>query len=274
VFTVDKGFFYFLRSGLVLMKGFIFDLDGTVYLGDKMIDGAAEAIAVLRARGDKIVFLSNKPIATRMSYARKLSKMGIPTSVRDVLNSSLIVARYLKEHMLPGQNVFVIGERPIRDELARHGISIIETSEAADYVVLSWDRKFTYAKLNQLYQAALKGAIVIASNPDSTCPLETGQIPDTGTFIAALEAATGKAIDLIVGKPSLIAAKAAVDHLGLNYTDCYMVGDRLETDVKMGNDSGMNSVLVLTGVSTGEMGIQSEHIPKYVISSIKEITDL
>ncbi|WP_028548840.1 HAD-IIA family hydrolase [Paenibacillus sp. UNC451MF] len=256
------------------MKGYIFDLDGTVYLGDKMIEGAAETIQALRERGDKVVFLSNKPIATRQSYSDKLTKMGIPTEVEDVLNSSLIVARYLKGKLQPEDKVYVIGEQPIHDELREHGIPITEDSVKPDYVVLSWDRQFTYDKLNIVYQAAVSGSKIIASNPDATCPLDSGQIPDTGTFIAALEAATGKSIDLVVGKPSLIAAEAAVEHLGLQYEDCYMIGDRLETDIKMGNDAGMESVLVLTGVATAEMAAASQYKPKHVIPSIKEIVRL
>ncbi|CAM5787347.1 HAD-IIA family hydrolase [Brevibacillus borstelensis] len=256
------------------MKGFIFDLDGTVYLGDRLIEGAAEAIQELRNRGDKVVFLSNKPIATRQSYAEKLTKMGIPTTVEDVLNSSLIAARYLQQVMTPTDKVLVIGEQPIRDELRAHGIQMSEDPNEVSYVVLSWDRQFTYDGLNDLYQAAIRGAKVIASNPDRTCPLEDGQIPDTGAFIGALEGATGRPIDLVVGKPSPIAAEAAVRHLGLDYHACYMVGDRLETDIKMGNDTGMNSVLVLTGISTREMAEQSEYIPRYILNSIKEIVNL
>ena len=256
------------------MKGFIFDLDGTVYLGDQLIEGAAEAIQTLRERGDKVVFLSNKPIATRQSYAEKLTRMGIPTAVEDVLNSSLIAARYLQQVMEPEEKVLVIGEQPIRDELLAHGIPLSEEPEEVQYVVLSWDRQFTYEGLNKLFQAAIRGAKVIASNPDRTCPLEDGQIPDTGAFIGALEGATGKPIDLVVGKPSPIAAEAAVRHLGLDYSSCYMVGDRLETDIKMGNDTGMNSVLVLTGISTKEMAEQSEYSPHYILNSIKEIVRL
>ncbi|MFE5322963.1 HAD-IIA family hydrolase [Paenibacillus sp. NPDC056579] len=256
------------------MRGYVFDLDGTVYLGDKMIDGAAEAIRILRERGDKVVFLSNKPIATRQSYADKLTKMGIPTSVEDVLNSSLIVARYLQKRVSKEDKVFVIGEEPIYDELREHGIELTEDSSNPDYVVLSWDRQFTYDKLNVVYQAAIRGSKIIASNPDATCPLDNGQIPDTGTFIAALEAATGKAIDLVVGKPSLIAAQAAVEHLGLKYEECFMIGDRLETDIKMGNDAGMASVLVLTGVATAEMAALAPSPPKHIVPSIKEIVRL
>lgn len=256
------------------MKGFIFDLDGTVYLGERLIEGAAQAIATLRERGDKVVFLSNKPIATRQSYAHKLTKMGIPTSVNDVLNSSLIVARYLQKLCKPQDRVLVIGEEPIRDELREHGIIMSDNPLDVQYVVLSWDRQFTYRKLNDLYQAAIRGATVIASNPDCTCPLEDGQIPDTGALIGALEAATGKPVDLVVGKPSPISAEAAVAHLGLDYASCYMVGDRLETDIKMGNDTGMQSVLVLTGISTREMVEASPQKPTYILNSIKEIVNL
>jgi arabinose operon protein AraL len=256
------------------MKGFIFDLDGTVYLGDRLIEGAAEAIRALRERGDKVVFLSNKPIATRQSYAHKLTKMGIPTTVDDVLNSSLIVARYLQKVLRPGERVLVIGEEPIRQELRDHGIAMSANPYEVQYVVLSWDRQFTYDTLNDLYQAAIRGAVVIASNPDRTCPLEEGQIPDTGAIIGALEGATGKPIDLVVGKPSPIAAEAAVRHLGLDYGSCYMVGDRLETDIKMGNDTGMNSVLVLTGISTQEMAEKSQYRPRYILNSIKDIVNL
>ncbi|TBL81766.1 HAD-IIA family hydrolase [Paenibacillus thalictri] len=256
------------------MKGFIFDLDGTVYLGDRMMEGAAETIGALRARGDRVVFLSNKPIATRQSYVDKLNKMGIPTTLNDVLNSSQIVAQYLQKHMKPGERAFVIGEQPIFDELTDHGITMTEDSEQAEYIVLSWDRQFTYDKLNLLYQAAIRGAIIVASNPDATCPLDGGQIPDTGTFIAALQAATNKPIDLVIGKPSLIAAEAAVAHLGLSFEDCYMVGDRLETDIKMGNDAGMKSVLVLTGVGTREMAAATDSPPHFILPSIKEIVSL
>ncbi|MEF2246772.1 HAD-IIA family hydrolase [Paenibacillus sp. IITD108] len=257
------------------MKGFIFDLDGTVYLGDRMISGAAETIQALRDRGDKVLFLTNKPIATRQSYVDKLVGMGVPATLSEVLNSSQLVALYLKEHLKEGEKVLVIGEEPIRKELHEHGIAIVDDNSCdVDYVVLSWDRQFHYDDLNVMYQAVVRGAKVLASNPDCTCPMEDGQIPDTGTLIAALEAATGKPVDLVVGKPSAIAAEIAMNYLGLKVEDCYMVGDRLETDVKMGNDAGMNSVLVLTGVATREMANTSIHSPKYIISSIVDVVSL
>lgn len=256
------------------MRGFIFDLDGTVYLGDTMIEGAAEAIRTLRERGDKVIFLSNKPIATRQSYAEKLTKMGIPATLDDVLNSSQIVAKYLRGHLRKGESVYVIGEEPIFEELEQHGVPLTNNSDKADYVVLSWDRKFTYDKLNNAYQAAVRGASIIASNPDATCPSDEGQLPDTGTFIAALENALGRSIDLVAGKPSRLAAEAAVEALNLPKEQCYMVGDRLETDIKMGHDYGMNTVLVLTGISTKEMAERVPYRPKYILPSIKDVVKL
>lgn len=146
------------------MKGFIFDLDGTVYLGNQMIHGAAEAIQALRARGDKVVFLINKPIATRLSYAGKLTRMGIPATLVDVLNSSSILARYLQKVLKSGEKVLVIGEEPIRTELRDHQIPIEEDNYRVDYAVLSWDRDFTYDKLNLLYQAAVYYCLQSGSN--------------------------------------------------------------------------------------------------------------
>jgi len=256
------------------VRGYIFDLDGTVYLGDKMIDGAAEAIRTLRDRGDRVVFLSNKPIATRESYVKKLTKMGIPVTLDDVLNSSQIVAEYLLSQVREGESVYVIGEDPIIEELKRHQIPMTDDSDRAEYIVLSWDRQFTYDKLNIAFQAMLRGAQIIASNPDATCPLDNGQLPDTGTFIAALEVATGRSIDVVAGKPSLMAAEAARRHLDLPSEQIFMVGDRLETDIKMGNDAGMNSVLVLTGVGTREMAENGPYRPKFIVDSIKDVVHL
>ena len=256
------------------MRGYIFDLDGTIYLGEKLIEGAAEAIAKIRARGDRIVFLSNKPIATRESYARKLTRMGIPADTKDILNSSLITARYLRNVLKQGERVFVVGEEPLREELDEHGIPVCRDYSEARYVVLSWDRQFTYDKLNEVFQAARRGAKIIATNPDRTCPMEDGEVPDTGSLIGAVEGATGRPIDLVVGKPSPIAAEEAVRHLGLDYSACYMVGDRLETDIKMGNDTGMHSVLVLTGISTREEALTGPYRPEYILNSVKDLPDL
>lgn len=255
-----------------MAKGFIFDLDGTVYLGDRMIDGAAEAINQLKDRGDKVVFLTNKSISTRKTYVDKLRKMGIDVSLDEVLNSNYIMAKYLQEQLKPDEKVLVIGEKPLFDELEEKDIKITNDPSKAKFVVVGWDREFNYEKLDLAYQSWANQAKIVATNPDRTCPLDDGQIPDCGAMIGAIEGATGEPIHLVVGKPSKIMADTVVNEvLNLDYSQCYMIGDRLETDIKMGNENGMNSVLVMTGITTEDMLKTTEYKPSFVLDSIRDI---
>lgn len=258
-----------------MKRGFIFDLDGTVYIDDQLIEGAREAIQELQERGDTIVFLTNKSIETIASYVKKLRKLGIDINQENVVNSNYLTARYLKSKLLPNEKVMVIGEQPLYDEITNMGIKISGNENEGRYVVIGWDRKFTYDKLNQAFQAWKNGAIVVATNPDRTCPIEGGQIPDCGAMIGALEGATGEKVELILGKPSQLAAKFIVeDILRLPHRSCYMVGDRLETDIRMGNDYGLNSVLVLTGITEKAMLEHAEDQPDFIINSIKDLPEL
>ncbi len=257
------------------MRGYIFDLDGTVYLEDKLIEGAKEAIAELQNRGDRVVYLTNKSIATRMQYVEKLRKLGIPAELNQVINSNYMTAKYLKARLNAKEAVLVIGEQPLIDELTEMGIRITEDEQEARYVVVGWDRHFTYEKINKAYQAWLNKAKIIATNPDRTCPVEGGEIPDCGAMIGALEGATGQPIDSITGKPSRIMAEFVVtDILMMDPSDCYMIGDRLETDIKMGNEFGLKSVLVLTGITTRDMLEGTLFSPAYVVDSIKHVPAL
>ncbi|WP_455661657.1 HAD-IIA family hydrolase [Pradoshia sp.] len=257
------------------MRGYIFDLDGTVYLEDKLIEGAKEAIAELQNRGDRVVYLTNKSIATRMQYVEKLRKLGIPAELNQVINSNYMTAKYLQARLNANEAVLVIGEQPLIDELTEMGIQITEDEKEAHYVVVGWDRHFTYEKINKAYQAWLNKAKIIATNPDRTCPVEGGEIPDCGAMIGALEGATGQPIDSITGKPSRIMAEFVVtDVLMMDPSDCYMIGDRLETDIKMGNEFGLKSVLVLTGITTRDMLKNTSFSPAYVVDSIKHVPAL
>lgn len=258
-----------------LVKGYIFDLDGTIYLDNNMIDGAAEAIAQLKKRGDKVVFLTNKSISTRNEYVEKLGRMGIQTKIDEVINSNLITAIFLKKNILPGEKVYVIGEKPLLEELINEGISLTDNCKDCSYVVIGWDRQFNYEKLCKAYEAWENKAIIIATNPDRTCPINKGQIPDCGSMIGAIEGATGEPIDLITGKPSKILADYVVNQvLGLPPSQCFMIGDRLETDILMGNENGMNSVLVMTGITNTDMLHKSLIKPTYILKSVKEIVTI
>jgi phosphoglycolate/pyridoxal phosphate phosphatase family enzyme len=250
-------------------RGWLFDLDGTVYRGAALIPGADTTIAALRAAGRRVAFLSNKPLDTRADYAAKLGRLGIPTDAEDVINSSLVLARHLAR-LDPGAAVFVIGEPPLVAELRAHGFEI-RPDHRVRWVVIAFDRTFDYAKLNTALQAVRGGARLIATNPDRTCPTEDGEIPDCAGMIAAVEAVTGHAVEVVVGKPSPIILEVALERLGVPAAECAIVGDRLETDIAMGKRLGLATVLVLTGITRPDDPRIAEVAPDLVLRSIKEL---
>jgi phosphoglycolate/pyridoxal phosphate phosphatase family enzyme len=248
-------------------RGWLFDLDGTVYLGEALIPGAAEAIAALRADGRRVAFLSNKPLATREQYAAKLTTLGIPTVADDIVNSSLVLARHLRE-LDAGAPVFVIGEPPLVGELRDHGFEVRGDADVR-WVVIAFDRTFDYAKLNTALQAVRRhGARLIATNPDRTCPTADGEIPDCAGMIAAVEAVTGKRVEVVVGKPSRIILDVALERLGVGASECVIVGDRIETDIVMGKRLGLATVLVLSGITRADDPRIAELRPDLVVPSI------
>jgi arabinose operon protein AraL len=256
-----------------MFKGFIFDLDGTVYLSDALIPGADRVIGLLRKRGKRVVFLSNKPVQTREDYACKLTRLGIPTQPSEVINSSFVMTDYLKKHV-PRARLFVIGEPPFIEELKRAGFAITEDPREIDYVVAAFDRTFDYRKLNIAFQAIKQGAHFVATNPDRTCPVEGGEIPDCAGVIAAIEAVTTKKVEVVVGKPSPLMIQAALEVMGLRPEDCILIGDRLETDIRMGKESGIATALVLTGVTDEEALKTSSVHPDFIFRSIADVEKL
>jgi arabinose operon protein AraL len=256
-----------------MFKGFIFDLDGTVYRGDSLIPGADRVIRLLREKGKKVVFLSNKPIQTREDYAAKLTQLGIPTQSEEVINSTFVMTNYLKK-IAPQVRLFVVGEPPFIGELKRAGFKITDEPKGIEYVVVAFDRTFDYQKLNIAFQAIKLGAHFVATNPDRTCPVEGGEIPDCAGMIAAIEAVTGKKVEIIVGKPSPLIIQTALEVMALKSEDCILIGDRLETDIKMGRESGMATGIVLTGVTDEKTLKESSIHPDFIFQSIADIENL
>lgn len=255
-------------------KAFIFDLDGTIYLSERLIGGADDVVRALRERGRRVVFLSNKPTDTRETYAAKLTRLGIPAAPEDVINSSLIAARYLGRRM-PGARLHVIGEPPLVEELRRAGFAVARRPEETDAVIIAFDRTLTYEKIHFAHRAVRRGgAVMIATNPDAFCPVEGDEFPDAGGTIALLEATTGKRVEVVVGKPSPIMVEAILEHVGAPARACLMVGDRIETDIRMGRDAGMGTALVLTGATTREQARASDVRPDYVLESVRDILEM
>lgn len=194
----------------------------------------------------------------------------MPAAPGEVLNSSMIMARYLAR-TAPVARVYLIGEEPLAAELRQRGIQLVTDPFATDYVMVSWDRQFTYRKLDDALQAIKRGARFIATHPDRTCPVDGGELADVAGMIGAIEGVTGKKVELIMGKPSPIAVQEALGVLGLRAEECIMVGDRLDTDVRMGKQAGMATALVLTGVSRREDVAGAAWQPDYVLESVTEL---
>jgi HAD superfamily hydrolase (TIGR01450 family) len=251
-----------------LFRGYAFDLDGTIYLGDALIAGADRVVADLRATGARTVFVTNKPLETSIDYAAKLTRLGIPTTAADVISAIDALILYLRDNH-PQARLMAVAEPVLIDELVRAGFQVTTDPTCTDVVVVSFDRTFDYDKLTRAYQAVKAGAIIIATNPDPYCPTPDGGLPDCAAMLAAIEACTGARAEAIVGKPSVHMANAFLDRLGVGAGDAVMVGDRLLTDVAMGLNAGMATVLVLSGATTREQLAASPVVPTYVFDDIR-----
>jgi HAD superfamily hydrolase (TIGR01450 family) len=250
-----------------MYDAYLFDLDGTIYLGDALLPGADETVVVIRNAGRRTIFLSNNPTRTRQQYANKLGRLGIPTPVEDIVNSSYVMVQWLL-HEAPDAQLFVVGEQTLQDELRRAGFTLSEQAGVIDIVVASFDRTFSYHKLQVAFDAIRAGARLVATNPDRYCPVPGGGEPDCAAIIAAIEACTLVKCDTIVGKPSLIMVKTAMDLLDLLPEQCIMVGDRLETDIAMGIAAGMDTCLVLSGDADRQRLSESGLQPTLVLERI------
>lgn len=250
-----------------LYDGYLFDLDGTCYLGDALLPTVRDTITTLRGLGKRTIFVSNNPTNSREAYAARLTRLGLPTPVGDVINSSGVMVDFLNRRM-PGARVFVVGETPLRAELAAAGFDLAGDAGGVEAVIASFDRTFDYHKLQVAFDAIRAGARFFATNADRYCPVPGGGQPDAAAMIAAIEASTGVAVEAVVGKPSRHMAEAALAMLGLAPERCVMTGDRLETDVLMGLDAGMAGALVLTG-ATDEAALAASSIrPTYVLRTL------
>lgn len=253
-----------------LYDAYIFDLDGTVYLGEALLPTAGETITALRRLGKRTVFLSNNPTHTRHDQAARLSRLGLPTPAEDVINSSLVMADFLRRH-LPEARLFVVGEEPLKADLRAAGFQLTEEVSQIDVVIASFDRTFVYRKLQLAFDAIRTGARFFATNADRYCPVPGGGEPDAAAIIAAIEACTNTKVEAVVGKPSAHMAEAILDLVQLPPERCLMTGDRLETDVLMGLDAGMAAALTLTG-ATRETDLASSPVrPHYVLHQLADL---
>ena len=258
-----------MRAPERLFDGYLFDLDGTVYLGDELLPEAKETLGELKARSN-VVYLTNKPLETPADYAAKLTRLGVETRPEEVISSTDSLLLYLERHA-PEARLFVVGEQPLIRLLSLAGYEVAQEAGGVDVVIVSFDRTFDYRKLKVAFDAVRGGARIVATNPDAYCPTSDGGLPDCAAMLAAIEASTGTQAEAIVGKPSQHMAATLLERLGVPARDTLLVGDRLTTDIRMANEAGMASALILTGATGLEEVLRSPDRPDYVIERLGDL---
>lgn len=250
-----------------MYKGYLLDLDGTIYLGDNVIPAGKRFVERLQAKNIPYLFVTNNSTRLPEAVCAKLAKMGIHVDETHVYTSSMATADYM-DHLNRGRKVYIIGaeglKKPILEE---HGY--VWDEENPDYVIVGLDQEVTYDKLAKATLAIQRGAYFIGTNPDKNIPTHEGLLPSAGPMIAFLEVATGVKAD-IVGKPNKIMMDQAVDHLHLPKDEVVMVGDNYETDILAGINNDIPSLLVLSGFTKKEDLPNLPTQPTHVVDSLDD----
>jgi 4-nitrophenyl phosphatase len=256
----------------VTVRSVVLDVDGTLVRGDEPIPGAIETVDRLRERGFDVLLLSNNPTRTPADYADWLAELGFAVGPEEVVTSGSLTADYVAEEY-PGRKTFVLGEEGLRAMLDSRGVPMVADPDRAEVVVASIDRGFTYDRLRETLWA-LDGAAFVATDPDRTIPAPDRPVPGSGAIVAAVSEAAGRDPDAMLGKPAETAAAAVESRVAGRGPEILMVGDRLDTDVRMGERAGMTTALVLSGVSTRADVEASAVNPDYVLDSVTDVETL
>jgi len=253
------------------VKCFLLDMDGTFYLGGKLIEGSLSFIEKVVESGRDFLFLTNNSSHNANFYVEKLARMGLKVDRSKVLTSGEATADKINE-LYPGKRAFVLGNEYLVEDLREAGIPI--DNENPEIVVAGYDTTLDYKKMTAVCDFVRAGLPYIATHPDFNCPTETGFAPDLGAIMAFIQASAGRMPDLIVGKPNPGIVEAALRRTGLKVNELAMVGDRLYTDIETGLRSGMLSILVMSGETTEEMLAASETRPDLKFGRLSDMNDL
>jgi len=249
------------------IKAVFLDLDGTIYLGSDLIEGAQSFLNRLEEKGIMRFFLSNNSSKSVGQYVEKLRGLGIPTSADEILLSTHDLISWLSENSI--NQTYLVGTEGMREMLETVGIGT--ESEEPQYVVLGYDTEITYEKLSTASVHLHRGVPMVASHPDVVCPSPDGGLPDTGAYMDLFEATTGVRPEHVCGKPNAGMILHKVEELGLRPDQCAMVGDRLYTDMEMAKRAGVHGVLVLSGEATvGDLEVAPQN-PSLVVGSVDEL---
>ena len=263
-----------LRPTIEKMKLYLFDMDGTLYLGSRLYDFTIELLHQIRRTGGKYLFITNNSSKSVVDYVKKLASFGIEATREDFMTSSQATAYYLHKHH-EGQRLYVCGTESLKEELRSEGFTVTTNIDEVDCIVMGFDTELTFRKLHDVSYLLLTRPELpyIATNPDLVCPTEFGSVPDCGSVCGMIYNATGKR-PVVIGKPSSLMPELAMDKLGVSKEETCVVGDRIYTDVKSGLNAGCVGILVMSGETTPEILAQSPDKPHLVLESAAEILEV
>ena len=253
---------------------FLLDMDGTIYLGDELIEGAQAFLKQIKEKGKRYIFLTNNSSKNKEAYVEKLQKLGVQASEDEIFTSGEATTMYLKKQKT-GARIYLLGTKALEEEFERAGFVLEkERHKQIDYVVLGFDTTLTYEKLWGACEYISEGSAYIATHPDFNCPLANDKfMPDAGAMAAFIEASTGKK-PKVIGKPNKEIIESIAAKYGLNKETMVMVGDRLYTDIKTGENAGISSILVYSGETKEKDYSDSKIRATYVVDSVKDLIDL
>ena len=250
---------------------YLFDMDGTLYLGDRLYDFTKELLETIKHSGRRYLFMTNNSSKSVEDYVKKLEKLGIPATREDFITSSQATAYYLKKNH-PDCRLYVCGTQSLKKELAREGFTVTENLADVDCIVMGFDTELTFQKLEDVSRLLLTREDIpyIATNPDYVCPTEFGSVPDCGSVCDMIYNATGKR-PVVIGKPSPLMPELAMSRYGYTCGETAVVGDRIYTDIKSGLNAGITGILVMSGETTPEILEASADKPHLVLQDASEI---
>ncbi|MBE6769117.1 MAG: HAD family hydrolase [Ruminococcaceae bacterium] len=252
---------------LLNKKGFISDMDGVIYHGNRILDGVADFVNWMIDNDKKFVFLTNSSERTPHELSMKLERMGLSVSADHFYTSAMATAEFLATQA-PGCTAYVIGEAALAKALYDHGIYMNDVNP--DYVVVGETRTYSFEKIEKAIELVNRGAKLIGTNPDITGPTERGVMPATGALIAPIEIATGKKA-YFVGKPNPLMLRHGLRKLDCHSEEIAFIGDRMDTDIIAGIESNIDTVLVLSGVTARENIDQFPYRPKYIFDGVGDL---
>ena len=260
-------------SALRHKKLFLFDMDGTLYLGDRLFSFTKELLDTIRTMGGRYLFMTNNSSKSVSAYVSKLARLGIEANEEDFLTSSQATAHYLKQHHI-GKMLYVCGTKSLKEELEQAGFSITGDIEKTECIVMGFDTELNFSKLEAVSKLlCTKDLPYIATNPDYVCPTEFGSVPDCGSVCDMLYNVSGK-LPIVIGKPESLMPILAMEKCGATKEETVVIGDRIYTDIQCGINAGVATVLVLSGETTQNILEKSKVKPDFVMVDCGELLNL